>query len=121
MHQGVPMSTDSSFEFVFFAIFALVAGSFIYKIFKHGGLKAAMFGAPIERTVGEVKGGGVKFMTIAVKVHTLDGDSPEKAIGLEFVAKSIASYQMMPVTLSASEAKKLATLLTSATSRSNAA
>lgn len=74
-----------------------------------------MFGAPIERTIGEVAGGGVKLMTIAVKVHTLGGGAPDKAIGLEFVAKSFASYQMMPVTLSSSEAKKLATLLQSAT------
>jgi hypothetical protein len=121
MQQGVSMDFESIFPFLFFVVFALVAGSFIYKIFKHGGFKAAMFGAPIARTVGEVQGGGIKFMNIAVKVHTLGGDSPEKAIGLEFVAKSIASYQMMPVTLSASEAKKLATLLQSATTGSNAA
>jgi hypothetical protein len=60
-------------------------------------------------------------MSIAVKVHTLGGDSTEKAIGLEFVAKSIASYEMMPVTLSVAEAKKLATLLQAATSGSNVA
>jgi len=115
------MNFEDIFPFFFFVVFALVIGSFIYKIFKHGGFKAAMFGAPIERTVGEVHGSGVKFMNIAVKVHTLGGDSTEKAIGLEFVAKSIASYQMMPVTLSASEARKLATLLQTATSIRNAA
>ena len=112
------MNFESAFPFMFFAVFALVAGSLIYKLFKHGGLKAAMFGAPIAHTVGEVEGGGVRFMSMTVKVHTLGGGSPEKAIGLEFVAKSIASYQMMPVTLSAAEAKKLAILLQSATSDS---
>lgn len=110
------MSFDDAFPFLFFLVFAAVAGSFVFKIIKHGGLKAAMFGAPIERTIGEVEGGGTRLMTVAVKVHKLDGDSPEKAIGLEFVAKSLASYQMMPVTLSAAEARKLATLLESAAS-----
>jgi hypothetical protein len=115
------MNFENTFQYLFFAMFALVAGSFIFRIIKHGGLKAAMFGAPISRTVGEVQGGGVKFMNITVKVHTLGGGSTEKAIGLEFVAKSVASYQMMPVTLSATEAKKLATLLQVATSGSSAA
>lgn len=109
------MSFDDVIPYLFFAVFAAVVGSFILKIFKHGGLKAAMFGAPLERTVGEVAGGGVKFMSIAVRVHTLGGNDAEKAIGLEFVAKSFASYQMMPVTLSAAEARKLAMLLQSAT------
>ena len=113
------MNLEKIFPFLFFAVFALVVGSFIYKVLKHGGLKAAMFGAPIASTIGEVKGGGVKFMNIAVKVHTLGGGSTDKAVGLELVAKSVASYQMMPVTLSVSEAKKLVTLLQSATSGSN--
>ena len=115
------MNFESISPFLVVAVFALVLGSFVFKIFKHGGLKAAIFGAPIERTVGEVKGGGVKFMSIAVKVHTLGGGSSEKAIGLEFVAKSFASYEMMPVTLSVSEAKKLATLIQSAVLSSDAA
>ncbi len=115
------MNLENNFQYIFFAIIAFVAGSFIFKILKHGGLKAAMFGAPIAQTLGEVEGGGVKFMSVKVRVHTLGGGSEEKSIGLEFVAKSVASYQMLPVTLSATEAKKLATLLQSATSGSNAA
>lgn len=108
------MNFESMAPFLVAAVFALVVGSFVLKIFKYGGLKAAMFGAPIERTVGEAKGGGVKFTSIAVKVHILAGGSPDTAIGLEFVAKSFASYEMMPVTLSVSEAKKLARLVDSA-------
>ncbi|MEW5771592.1 MAG: hypothetical protein AB1831_14665 [Pseudomonadota bacterium] len=114
------MNLENNFEYIFFAIFAFVAGSFVFKIIKNGGFKAAMFGAPIARTVGEVEGSGTKLMNIKVKVHTLGG-SQDKAIGLEFVAKSVGSYQMLPVTLSASEAKKLTTLLQAATSDSNAA
>lgn len=109
------MDFESTFSFLFFAVFALLVGAFIFKMIKHGGLKAAFFDAPIERTVGEVAGASGKLMSMAVKVHILGGGAPDKAIGLEFVAKSIGSYQMTPITLSASEAKKLATLLQSAT------
>jgi hypothetical protein len=109
------MSFDAVIPYLFFAVFAAVAGSFIVKIVRHGGFRAALFGAPLERTVGEVRGGGTRFMNIAVRVHVLGGGEAEKAVGLELVAKSFASYQMTPVTLSAAEARKLALLLQSAT------
>ena len=115
------MNLESFFPFIFFAVFFLVAGSFVVKIVKHGGFKAAMFGAPIESTVGEVSGAGGKLMKLAVKVHRLGGGSSEKAIGLEFAAKSFASYQMLPVTLSRAEAQHLSQLLQSALAGHNAA
>lgn len=98
---------------VFLLFFLGVVGLMLFKVFKFGGFKAAMFGAPIERTVGEVEGSGSRMMNLTVKVHRLGGGS-DKAIGLELVAKSFASYQMMPITLSVAEAKKLAQLLDAA-------
>jgi hypothetical protein len=65
-----------------------------------------MFGAAVRRTVGEVEGASQSMMKTALKVHALDA-SPDKAVGLEFVAKSVASYQMMPFAMSAAEARKL--------------
>jgi hypothetical protein len=97
-----------------FAVFAVAVGSLLVKIMRHGGLKGAMFGAPIDRTVGEVTGNGERNVSIVARVHTLGGDAPERAVCLEVVATSFASYQMMPVTLSASEAQRLALLLQSA-------
>ena len=114
------MNSESFFPIFFFAVFALIVGSFLYKMHKHGGFKAAMFGAPIERTVGEVAGGGVKLMNVGIKVHKLSGGR-DKTVGVELVAKSVASYQMMPVTLSAAEARRLITLLENATGGHNAA
>jgi hypothetical protein len=111
------MHPQNYFPFIFFAFFAFVVGSFIYRIFKNGGFKAAMFGAPIIRTVGEVSASrSSRLLNVAVKVHILGGNSPDKTVGLEFVATSFASYQMMPVSLSTVEAKKLIMLLESATS-----
>lgn len=107
------MSVDNLFSVLFFIICALVAGSFIYKMIKYGGFKAAMFGAPIQRTVGEVTGGGAKIMNVGLKVHKLQGGR-EKAVGVELVAKSFASYHMTPITLSTAEAEKLIVLLETA-------
>lgn len=90
------------FGALFLAVVAFMARGF----FKHGGLKGMMFGARIRRTVGEVEGAKTFMMKAGLKVHALDG-GPDKAIGVELVAKSVASYQMMPVTLSVPEARKL--------------
>lgn len=103
-------------EYLFFAVFAAVAVSMLFKVLKHGGFKAAMFGAGIKRTVGEVSGNGPKLISLSLKVHELDGEPNDKAVGLELVAKSIASYQMTPVALSVAEARKLADLLNKVTS-----
>jgi hypothetical protein len=119
MQQGILMNFDDAAKIIFFSFVALLIGAYIFKSFKYGGFKAAMFGAPINSTIGEVNGAGGKIMSVKVKVHMLGG-FPDKAIGLEFVAKSISSYDMMPVTLSISEAKKLAALLHAAVG-SNAA
>ncbi len=102
-------------ELLFFIIFAIVMATFLFKAFKHGGFKAAMFGAGINRTVGEVSGSGPKLMKLSLKVHELDNEQ-DKAVGLELVAKSFASYQMTPIALSVKEAKKLAEMLNSITS-----
>ena len=106
---------EFKFEYLFFALFAIVVGSFIVKIIKHGGFKAAMFGAGINNTVGEVTGSGPKLMNLSLRVHELD-DSPDKAVGLELVAKSVGGYQMTPITLSVTEAKKLTELINRAAS-----
>jgi len=107
---------SSVIPFVFFGVFLFVAGTFVVKMFRHGGFKAAMFGARIHRTVGEVAGGRRGLATITVTVHELEGDD-ERRVGLEIVGKTFASYQMFPVTLSASDARQLASLIESALPR----
>lgn len=106
-----------SLEPVVFGLFLLAAGFILYRALRHGGLRGAMFGASVRRTPGEVGGEGQGPVSTRVKVHLLGEESaPEPAVGLELVAKSFASYQMMPVTLSPSEARKLVALLEQATS-----
>ena len=105
---------DNWFEYLFWGGFALVFGSFIYRIIKNGGLKAAMFSQRIIRTVGEVSGLKQSLMSNTIKVHTLGSGSRPQAIGLEFVSKSMLSYQMVPASLSVQEARKLISLLEAA-------
>ncbi len=101
---------------LFFLVFAAVVGYLVYRVLQHGGIKAAMFGARIERTVGEVPGERQFGMNVVLKVHALRRDDSEKLVGLELVAKSFLSYEMTPITLSVHQAQQLASLLQNATS-----
>lgn len=106
---------DKIFDVLFPIIFILVAGFFVFRIIKNKGLKSAMFSGHINMTVGEVTGIEQSMMTTMVKVHTLGNSGKTEGIGLEFVAKSMLSYQMVPISLSVTEAKNLINLLELAT------
>ena len=101
---------------LFFAILAAIVGYFLYRVLRHGGFKAALCGARIERTVGEVPGKIPGTSRAVLRVHALRRDGSEKLIGLEIVAKSLVSYEMTPITLSVDQAQRLASLLENATS-----
>lgn len=99
-------------EHLFWLVFVGIFLFFAYRMFKYKGLKGAMFGAEIVNTVGEVQGKGQGPLSLALKVHSLKPETTSQSlVGIELVAKSIASYEMMPITLSASEAQHLITLL----------
>ncbi len=105
------MNMDQLPFLIFGVVFAAVAFNLLYKMLKHGGVKGALFGAGIAETLGEVPGSGPRILNLAVRVHRLSGGARDRAVGLEFVAKSYASYQMFPVALSAADAARLAALL----------
>jgi hypothetical protein len=105
---------DLAPETLFFVVVAAIVAYFGYRMVRHGGFKAAMFGARIDRTVGEVGGENQGPVGVTLKVHVLRREPTEKLVGVEFVAKSFASYQMMPITLSTSQAQQLASLLNEA-------
>lgn len=71
--------------------------------------KSQLFDGDIDRTIGEVSGTGRGLVKTLIKVHTIrKKDNPnENYIGIELVAKSFLSYQMMPITLPRSEADTL--------------
>jgi hypothetical protein len=111
------MYLDDAFPYFFVLVVVLVAAAFLFKLAKHGSFKGAMFGSAIERTVGEVSAARGTMVTTLLRVHVLRGDvGSETTIGVEFVAKSFASYQMLPISLTNDEARTLIRLLESALS-----
>jgi len=99
---------------IFWILFVGFGFFFLFRIIRYGGFKAAIFGAKIERTLGEVQAQSVAGVSTTVKVHVLSSESKDRTVGIELVAKSIASYQMMPIKLTSLDAQRLASLLQSA-------
>lgn len=104
---------ETAFPFLFGAIVLYMLYGFVRK----KGFRGMMFGAEVTSTVGEVTGEKRSAMSMAAKVHTLKVNNSSKLVGIEIISKSFASYHMMPFTLSASEAKKLASLLNEAANK----
>jgi hypothetical protein len=100
--------------FLFLICWFGVLAWMIYRVKKFHGLAGAMFGVAVKRTVGEVHGGRSNLVGITLRVDSLEQNSADKAIGLELVAKSMGSYQLSPIALSADEARKLIGLIESA-------
>ncbi len=98
-----------------FSLFAVFFAFMLSRIFKYGGLVAALYGARIKSTVGEVSVSGHNVSNIKVKIHALESVNDNKVVGLELVAKGAglfrAGYQMNLFSLSAPAAAKLATLI----------
>ncbi len=94
-------------------VWALFAGIAIFMIrgVVRFGFKGSMFGARIIRTVGEVRGARQTIGSLVVRVHVLDGHSPERAVGVELVGKTPLSYHMLPISLSKGETLHLASVL----------
>ncbi|HXQ27423.1 MAG TPA: hypothetical protein VN822_13520 [Candidatus Acidoferrales bacterium] len=103
----------------FWALAALVAANFLYQAKKNRGLKGAIFGAPITRTVGELDLGKSGPMHTTLKLHHLGSREPgAPTVGIEVVNRSIASYHMFPIRLTAEQAAALRELLSQAAASS---
>ena len=66
-----------------------------------------MFGSAIRHTAGEVSGSRRGMGKSRIKVHVLENGS----VGVELVATTLLSYQMLPATLSPDSARILAQTL----------
>jgi len=69
--------------------------------------KRLMFGSAIQRTAGDVPGTGSALGKSRIKVHVLENGR----IGVELIATTFLSYQMLPATLSQESARILAQAL----------
>jgi hypothetical protein len=94
------------------ALAALAAISFGFQALKNRGLRGAIFGAPIGRTVGELDLGKIGPMSTILKVHRLESRGPgTPTIGIELVNRSFASYHMIPIRLTSQQASEFKELL----------
>ena len=92
-----------------------IASIILYSYLRYGGIKAAMFGARIRRTVDEIRVRKGSLVRMKLRVHSLeDSSSAEPRVGLELVTTAVLSYSMMPVSLSREEARELCQFLSDA-------
>ena len=109
---------EQAFEYIFFGAFAAIAAYFAFSVYRYGGFRGAMFGATVRDTIGEVEGTARGPGSARVRVHSLGAqEGADALVGLELVATSIGSWSSSPISLSRSEAQRLANLLQEAASR----
>ena len=102
-------------NWIFFLFFGAIAVYMLFGIVRHRGFKAAMFGARIDETVGQITASGRGFVTQKVSVHVLGAkDTFEHKVGLELSQSAVLAWSMNPVTLSIDEARQLIDLLNQA-------
>ena len=105
----------------FVGVFVAAAGAayFAIQAVRHRGVRGAMFGAPVARTLGELDLGRRGMISTVIRVHVLDAagtDAP--AVGLELAARSAGSFGLTPIPLTKEQPGALASMLTAAASES---
>ena len=100
---------------VFFAIFALIAGRFLYGRLKYGSWTGAFLKGSIDRIVGAVElargMGGTQTLTVQLMKGSENG---EGFVGLVAVSKAALGASMQPYKLSKAPARELAGYLNQA-------
>lgn len=102
-------------QLIFFAIFALILGRFLYGRLKYGSWTGSFLKGSIDRTIGEVQLAKSLGGTHTLKVHTLRSDEDDgRFVGLVVVSKAPLAASMQPYRLTKAQARELASLLTQA-------
>ncbi len=100
------------FQLIFFAVFALVAGSFLFGRLKYGSWTGAFLKGSIEQTYGEVLLSGGVASSQVLKVVELRDANGQAFVGLVITAKAPLAASMTPYRLSKDQARELSGLLT---------
>jgi hypothetical protein len=83
---------------VILALVVFFLGAIVINILKYKSFKAALFEAPIDRTVGELTATrALGLLRTTIKIHVLGETPAGKSIGMELTARSKTNYQMMTV------------------------
>lgn len=108
-------------QYLFFLVFGLGAAYFAFQVVRNRGLRGAMFGARLVRTIGELDLGRRGMVRTTLKVHCLEPrDSASPTVGVELVATSYGGFGMTPIALTSEQASGFAALLAQAVRESAA-
>jgi hypothetical protein len=99
------------FQLIFFAVFALVAGSFLFGRLKYGSWTGAFLKGSIEQTYGEVMLSRGVASSQVLKVVELRDANGQAFVGLVITAKAPLAASMTPYRLSKDQARELSGLL----------
>jgi hypothetical protein len=92
---------------LFFLVFAAVAGFFLFRFFKYGGLRGALYGSRIARTIGEVDLGRVAGASTTLRVHLLENGT----VVVEQSSRALLGASLQGVPMSRENAARLVALL----------
>ena len=95
---------------IFYAVFIGVAAYLVFRIVKYGGLRGAMYGSAISRTIGEIETGRFGGANQTLRVHRLENDR----VVLELASRSFGSANVQGVPMEAEHIDALIKLLNEA-------
>lgn len=81
------------------------------RIRRRGGVAGVLVGSDIERTIDRVEAHGSGMSSGEMRIHRFADAPPDRAVGLELVLRTPASYNSMTAGLSAAQARDLAIML----------
>jgi len=99
------------FQLIFFAVFALIAGSFLFGRLKYGSWTGAFLKGSIQQTYGEILLSGGMASSQLLKVVELRDGNGQAFVGLVITAKAPLAASMTPYRLSKDQARELSGLL----------
>ena len=92
---------------LFFVGFAAIAGYFVFRLIKYGGLRGALYGSAIARTIGEVELSQVSGVKHTLRVHVLENGR----IVLEQSSRTMLSASLHGLPMTTDDADRLVSLL----------
>ena len=99
-------------EYLFWVPFAVIPAIILFRILKYGGIRGALYGAAVARTIGEIELTRKMGLALMLRVHVLENDQ----IVIEQSSRGTLSSSISGIPLNNSETDKLIALLQQARS-----
>lgn len=104
-----------NFEVIFFVLFLVVVGSFVWRFIAAGSLTGALLGGKVSKEIGVISLVGGTFSSQTLKVMTMQSRDGEQFIALSVVSKAPLAASMVPFKLTKPQAQELIRLLQQST------